>query len=297
MSRAGPSPCGTDLLHFACRSKDLDDLFSLIGPALGETVIEDNIIEHNYSENLGGGIEIINARSIIIRRNKIIRNHAPGDGGGISAGIGSGRVVIEDNLLLENIAGDKGGALYLYTSNPSEFVVERNLIVRNEAKLSIHNDRGAGGGLYAENARGSLRHNTFVGNISRDSRVCGGGGIGLNVDIGTFIVQYNIIANSQGCGIACIYNGGERVGPNLLWDNQGGDLGSGDRACPEEWGSFMLITDPFFCDPDADDYSVAENSPALEAEVMGAFAEPGCAPVAVLPITWGRLKALHSSGP
>jgi hypothetical protein len=266
--------------------------------ASGVAVIEDNVIEENSSCNLGGGIEVSRG-SAIIRGNRIVRNHAPGDGGGIAVVLGTPgvidgtRVVIERNIFLENTADDKGGGLYLATINVSEFIVEWNLFLRNEAKLSINNSSGAGGGLYAEDARGSLMNNTFVGNISRDSRECGGGGIGLSINVGTFHVEHNIIAYNQDCGIACINSHGARVGQNLLWENEGGDLGSSDRACPEEWASLMTIANPFFCDPDADDYTVAENSPALEPEVMGAFSEPGCGKVPVHPTTWGRIKAKY----
>jgi hypothetical protein len=274
----------------------------LIGGTLGEAVIEGNVIEENHSENLGGGIYILRM-SVTIRDNMIVRNYSPDDGGGISARLGTSnvidntRVVIEENVFLENVAGDKGGGLYLYTWNISEFIVERNLFLRNEAKLRISNSTGAGGGLYAEDARGSLRNNTFVGNISRDRKECGGGAIGLSINVGTFRVEYNILAFNQDCGIACINAYGARVGPNLLWANEGGDLGSSDRACPAEWASLMMITNPFFCNPGADDYTVAENSSALGTDVMGAFSEPGCGPVAVERTTWGRIKARYRSGP
>jgi hypothetical protein len=71
-------------------------------------------------------------------------------------------------------------------------------------------------------------------------------------------------------------------------------LGTGTGACPASWSSFEIIADPFFCDREANDYTLAQNSPAFSVpEPMGAFLEPGCGPVSVERITWGRIKALY----
>jgi len=52
------------------------------------------------------------------------------------------------------------------------------------------------------------------------------------------------------------------------------------RICPANstWREQQIYADPVFCDPDADDYTLATNSPALTGPTMGAFPEPGCPP-------------------
>jgi hypothetical protein len=80
---------------------------------------------------------------------------------------------------------------------------------------------------------------------------------------------------------------------NLIWLNTGGH-GSGSCA---DWVGVdgNLEADPSFCDLDAGEFSLAEDSPALThpAGVLGAIAAPGCTGTAVLATTWGRIKALY----
>ena len=84
------------------------------------------------------------------------------------------------------------------------------------------------------------------------------------------------------------------LGPNLLWANLEGDLGNGAGECPTQWSSIVTIADPYFCNASNDDYTLAQNSPALG---MGAFPTPGCGPVPVQRTTWGRIKAKYRSAP
>ena len=63
------------------------------------------------------------------------------------------------------------------------------------------------------------------------------------------------------------------------------------------WLTPNLNADPLFCDPENGDYSLAANSPCLpdfnEWQVLvGALGE-GCAPVALNPQTWARVKAKY----
>lgn len=64
---------------------------------------------------------------------------------------------------------------------------------------------------------------------------------------------------------------------------------------PAAGGNFSLP--PKFCDPDADDFTVAENSPLLADNNacgvdIGAYGA-GCGVISIEPRTWGRVKSLY----
>jgi hypothetical protein len=73
------------------------------------------------------------------------------------------------------------------------------------------------------------------------------------------------------------------------------DSPNNDLTCGIPFGeeSGNLVIDPLFCNPGADDYTLAKNSLALlhPAGPVGAFPFPGCDGVAVTPTTWSRLKS------
>jgi hypothetical protein len=66
------------------------------------------------------------------------------------------------------------------------------------------------------------------------------------------------------------------IDTNLLWENDT-DIGDDVDPCPASWSEAQIVADPRFCDPDAGDFRVSSDSPALNhKEVIGAFSEPGC---------------------
>ena len=56
-----------------------------------------------------------------------------------------------------------------------------------------------------------------------------------------------------------------------------------------------IVADPYFCDLAGGIFTLAEDSPALShpAGPLGAFPLPGCGPVSMERITWGRIKTLY----
>ncbi len=140
---------------------------------------------------------------------------------------------------------------------------------------------------------GEISNNTVAENDGSHVLSSGGGGILLFYTSTNLRIINNIIASNREGGIACWY-GTAALGPNLFWQNEGGDLGGGDHACPEEWRSTQIFADPMFCNPGVGDYRVASGSPALTGdEPMGAYPDPGCTEVPVQSTTWGRLKTLY----
>ena len=72
-------------------------------------------------------------------------------------------------------------------------------------------------------------------------------------------------------------NSGVRIEDNLFWENQDGDLEDSASCFPDDWADHNFFGDPMFCDPEGDDFTVSENSPALTSGTpIGAFWEPGC---------------------
>jgi hypothetical protein len=214
-----------------------------------------------------------------------------GDGGGIYVSIIEGMPRIEGNQFRDNLAADHGAGIHAADNlNASGIVVVENLFVRNRAGGLGGGDTGSGGAVWLIRFSGRIQNNTLVGNFGDGETPCSGGGFALKDTPASLLVRDNIIAFNEGCGIACKGTVLTDLGPNLLWGNIEGDLGNGAGECPAQWFSTVTIADPYFCDASNDDYTLAENSPALG---MGALPTPGCGPVDVQRTTWGQIKAKY----
>ena len=138
----------------------------------------------------------------------------------------------------------------------------------------------------------------MVGNQGFGENPCSGSGILLDRTPVGLSLRYNIIALGGRCGISCLplFGPVETVsGPNILWGNTVEDIAYGPFDCPSSWAQYMMIVNPQFCAPEADNYSVSIDSPALTGpEPFGVWTQPGCGPgVKAFPITWGKLKATY----
>jgi hypothetical protein len=76
---------------------------------------------------------------------------------------------------------------------------------------------------------------------------------------------------------------------NLFWDNPGSGFG--------DWtpGTYDLLADPAFCDPEGEDFTVRGDSPCLPdnnpcGRLIGPYGQ-GCGPVRVEEFSWGGIKA------
>jgi hypothetical protein len=265
----------------------------MIEEPLAGPLIEGNLFKDNVSSSNGGGLVLLHAE-VIVRGNVFRDNRCVYDGGAIDGRFGVGYAIIEDNQFWENVAGDHGGGVVLGhggSASTSFVTVQRNLFVRNRAEGVEGGANGTGGGMWILVLPGTIRNNTIIGNTGLGGSLCTGGGLLLGGTPASLEVYGNLIAFNSGCGITCRDNVQTVLGPNLLWQNTVSDLGS---VCPPEWAEIQIIADPLFCGPGVDDYRVASDSPALTGEeVMGAFDKPGCGPVAVHKITWGRIKTLY----
>ena len=251
-----------------------------------EPLIENNVVAENLAL-LGGGLSL-NRGSPILRGNIIRNNLSITDGGGIFVWLNLDHVRIENNQFWDNEAGDHGGAIASWNAQTlggeGRVDITFNLFVRNVARAEEPLITGAGGALHIWGLKGSIINNTIVYN--RSSMECEGGGIAMN-DLTGWIIQKNVIALNSPDGLSCRESDMSSFSDNLLFGN-GLDLGCADAVCAVD-GSNLLV-DPWFCDPESDDFSLAENSPALG---MGASPNPGCGPVDRKPTTWGQIKARY----
>jgi hypothetical protein len=253
------------------------------------TIIEDNVFDQNHA-SLGGAIADLWGDTII--KGNIFRNNgAVYDGGGIFIWMRSGEPIVEYNQFWDNLAQDHGGGVYASDQGISRgMILVRNLFVRNRASGSGNGDTGSGGAIWYSFGGGVLSNNTLVNNIGTGESICGGGGLLLDGTNSNLEVTDNIIAFNGSCGLACETQVATLPGRNCFWQNVDGDLGSAQRTCDAGWRSLAVVTNPLFCDPAADDYTLASNSPVLG---MGAFPDQACPPVSIKRVTWGRLKSTY----
>lgn len=259
-------------------------------------IVRGNAIIENVATNGGGGLVVYDGTSLIegnlFRAN---RTSQRGDGGGLKAMINKGSVSILSNEFIENEAYDKGGGIEVYGSHffgAGPYVIEKNLFLRNIAYAGESGNRGTGGAMSLVEIQGRVRYNTIVDNRGLGPHACGGGGVTLLTTADDLEFSMNIVVSNDDCGVACWSRGTADFGPNLVWSNEISQIGF---QCDASWVGIVTAADPFFCNPDAGDYHVASNSPAIVAGVaMGAHSGPGCGPmVAVQRTTWGQVKQLY----
>ena len=268
----------------------------LSGPAnLSNPQVLNNVFRGNHSSHNGGALGIGDSHAEV-RYNEFAGNEAADDGGAVYVSQNRGSLDLYGNLFVENRAGDHGGAMHVsQTSDAQPALIRYNEIRFNSTSgIGGFGDTGSGGGIDALGIfYGEISHNTIVSNDGTNAQSFGGGGISLFETSAGLLIANNIIARNIEGGVACWY-GTATLGPNLFWQNEGGDLGSGVHSCPEAWRSTQIFADPLFCNPGLDDYHVVQSSPALAGpEVFGAYDTPGCAEVPVRSTTWGRLKAMY----
>jgi hypothetical protein len=232
--------------------------------------------------------------------NYIADNEATeGDGGGIYLRLlpddtGS---IIRGNVIERNYVGDHGGGFYagpVLAQGTIDFEFSWNLVSDNTAD-GIPRTGDSGGGIWMSSSDGWVHHNTIVGNTGNGPDSLYGGGIVVD-RMGSPVIEKNIISlTKNGGGVECSGSITPIIRNNLAWRNLPAD-GIGD--CAVWWQSNgNIVADPYFCNPESSDYSLAQNSPALTHPFgpLGAFHLPGCGPVSVERTTWGRIKAMYGN--
>ncbi len=210
--------------------------FRNVGPS---TVLEGFTIQNGRNEStsefwtyVGGGISLIQSARPTIRGN-VIRDNRSDSGGGISAAHACG-ALITGNLFLDNEASWRGGGVHIWLPGYSPAAL--------------------------------VTGNTFVGN-----RATNGGGVYARTPYDGFTtVSRNIFYRNQseGAGGALYCHGGSgrivRDQCNAYWENVPDDMTTSCQTIDP------VLSDPRFCDPDAEDYRLQVGSPCSAEE------NPGC---------------------
>lgn len=262
-----------------------EDLPLAFRPGLngGQLVVRRCKFDGNDSSCLGGAIyaELADlvAEDCEFTNNRIDCDYAPeyARGGAINAE----RAVIRRCQFSGNEAGWAGGAVYCWT----HLDLEDCVFLRNKA------DHGAA--VMAGSVAG-IRRCTFYAN-----EIHNGSGAALESWGVTWDnrVSHCIVAGTiNGWGVECTEV--KTFECCDVWANDLGDFVGMWCNFGEYLGNFSA--DPLFCDPAAGDLGLREGSPCLPGNhgddvpcgLVGARGL-GCDLVPVLPMTWGRLKALY----
>jgi len=162
---------------------------------------------------------------------------------------------------ISNGSSDVGGGVYCYYfSSP----LLKNLIIKNNSALN------SGGGVYANlESIPSLINVGILNNISLE----GAGGIYLGSYCNSFMENVTITNNSASTnsgGLYCDTNTPPTLVNCILWNNSPDEiyiLGSPNITYSNIQGGYEgegnIDANPLFCDPENDDYTLAENSPCL----------------------------------
>lgn len=252
------------------------------------------IFRNNVSANTSGGAISV-TKAMIVENCQFYGNSAPsqncsfancGVGGALYLnGSNSGVATIRDCVFVDNYAGRNGGGIGTdYGGCPTR--VERCTFVGNSAP--------DGGALDAYDSTFTIRNCSFAGNECLPSS----GTVVVQDHAVPLTMEKSIVASSVGgAAVVCTYGASSTVSCSDFFGNAGGDwtgcvsgqLGVDGNIC----------SDPLFCEqPDPENpLTIHANSPCAPeyspcGQLIGS-GDVGCGASAVLPLSWGRLKALY----
>jgi len=270
------------------------------GSLLDNVIVEKGRATGADPFNRGGGIYIDGSNPTI--SNSTIRdNFAKYSGGGLY--LNSSNAQLVGNTITNNQAGQGGsaygGGIYLSNSNPK---LTDNIITNNTVYIAgtFTTPTGAGGGVFASNSNPVLRGNLIQGNaVNGDSsRNARGGALYLdNAD--AILVNNTITGNTVGTSgtFYIVLEGGgiyargsdPTIVNTILWndtpeeifvaesvvtstitvaysDIQNGQAGIvTNNSAAINWEAGNVDSDPLFTDVTSGDFTLQENSPAVDA--------------------------------
>jgi hypothetical protein len=269
-----------------------------------QTTTVDNTEVFSNTGNVGAGIRVTSANSLVLRNSYIHNNTstwASGDGGGLYLDIVA-NASISNTVISGNTAGRNGGGVGIMGSVNATF--DRVTITGNRTTLGT----SVGGGINL-NAGNTITLTNSL--ISNNTSVANGGGMYIaatnNVVINNSTIAFNRVNSGNGGGIywADIRTIQEYVRNSILWGNSasgngqtmyfnlapasGATLHFSNSIMPDDndgsnynypyfntpkgvdTSGNMSYNDPLFVDPDGHDYHLQSVSPAID------HADPGTA--------------------
>jgi len=181
------------------------------------------------SDNFGGGVEIENAQSLILRSNVVANNISNYSGGGVSITADSSQnATVAGNEITNNQSNDDGGGVRIYGSFQS-IDFSKNIIAENTTKKL-----GAGVLIATQVGEINFSNNIIQNNVSSNPDISALGG-GIMIYRGNWtmanLVNNTIVQNSSfgggGVSIQLESNAVVNVYNNLIWGNianQGADV-------------------------------------------------------------------------
>ncbi len=225
--------------------------------------------------------------------------NASGAGGAIHSTGGSTHV--SSSLFVDNRSGafpDVGGAGGAIYSRAGERRIVGRLFDRN-ASL------GVGNAIYfTDGAQVLIEGSTFARHYSFDkegNEWSGGSVIAMGVLewlAESVEIRRSLIATNLGLALSASPGSFITISCTDIFGNGLGDWVGPIFGMDQEDGNLWL--DPMFCGLEVGDLTLARQSPCLPANsscgiLIGAL-EEGCAPVALRPESWGRIKAAYRGG-
>jgi len=255
------------------------------------TTLMNVTISGNSASNNGGGI-FCGGNSNPTITNVIVSGNTATNGGGIYCE--NSNITITDVTINGNSAGNSGGGLFI---NDSTFTVNNAIISSNTAS----ND---GGGIRCQN---SSELNISFSAITNNSCDSGGGGIAFSESTSN-LVNVSIINNNDsfdaglflGEGSSVVLNNSLNYGNDIYFYGDGNTIQISYSNIQGGYeGEGNIDADPFFCNPDSGDYTLAENSPCVgtgdNGANMGSFGV-GCGPIYVGPMWHVSTTGSDSTG-
>jgi predicted outer membrane repeat protein len=211
--------------------------------AYSSSVLNNIVVSKNKALTHSGGGIFCSRSPITLTQVNITENIAFEDGGGISLVLESSAKLINVIINKNKISRGSGGGLRC--SGFSNVILTNVLICQNQARY--------GGGMYNTGDYPILSNVTISGNIAWEN----GGGIG-NYGVATF--QNTIIwGNTAPLGSDIYFNRSTGSFQNCLY----GEYESYYEASPITDLGNNLNQDPLFVNPQAGNYHLSRNSPAI----------------------------------
>ena len=234
-----------------------------------------SILDTKFISNeadLGSGCYLRNESIPILTNVDFISNIAANSGGGILLK-DNADAVMSNIKVVSNVAEGLGGGIYLNNADPT---IDYVLVALNTGS--------AGGGIYVRNNSDPIfDHMTVAYNSSGFD----GGGVYLRDD--SNLLVSNSIFWENGESQFYFRDSGDEVeltiSYSLVQNDQDGvdENNNGDL----NWGAGMIEGDPYFCNGEAGDYTVRENSNVLDGASDGGlvgFLGAGCGPINTGPV-------------